>query len=54
MENSNQMKNSPITNDNRKCGDVFYCIIFLVILAACAVIGFLGFKNGDPTLLLYT
>ena len=53
-ENPDQMKNGPVTNDNRKCRDVVCCIIFLVIFAACAVVGFFGFKNGDPTLLLYT
>ena len=52
-ENVDQMKNGPIGDDNRKCRDVICCIIFLVILAVCIIIGFLGFKNGEPTLLLY-
>ena len=52
-ENAEQMKNGPVANDNRKCRDVICCIIFLIIVIACIFIGFLGFKNGDPTLLLY-
>ena len=52
-ENADQMKNGPVTNDNRKCRDVICCFIFLIILVACIIIGYFGFTKGDPTLLLY-
>ena len=53
-QNPDQFKNGPVGDDNRKCRDCICCIFALIFFAACAFIGFLGFKKGDPTALLYT
>ena len=53
-QNPDQFKNGPVGDDNRKCRDCICCIIALIFFAACAFVGFLGFKKGNPTALLYT
>ena len=53
-QNPDQFKNGPVGDDNRKCRDCICCIFVLIFFAACAFIGFLGFKKGNPTALLYT
>ena len=53
-EDPDQFKNGPVGDDSRKCRDCICCIIFLILFAACVFVGFLGFKKGQPTALLYT
>ena len=53
-ENPDQFKNGPVGDDSRKCRDCICCIFALIFFAACGFVGFLGFKKGDPTALLYT
>ena len=53
-QNPEQFNNGPVGDDNRKCRDCICCIITLVFLAVCGLIGALGFMKGNPTAILYT
>ena len=51
--NPDVFKNGPLSDENRKCRDILCCLFFIIFLIACVVVAVLGFKNGDPSLILY-
>ena len=51
--NPDVFKNGPLSDENRKCRDLLCCLLFIIFLIACVVVAVLGFKNGDPSLILY-
>ena len=52
-ENPDEFKNGPMSDEKRKCRDIFCCLFFLVFLAACVAVAVLGFKYGHPSYFLY-
>ena len=52
-ENPDDFKNGPMSDEKRKCRDIFCCLFFLVFLAACVAVAVLGFKYGHPSYFLY-
>ena len=52
-QNPDQFRNGPVSDDNRKCRDCICCLIFLVFVMACGIIGYFGFTRGQPTAFLY-
>ena len=51
--NPDVFKNGPLSDENRKCRDILCCLLFIIFLIACVVVAVLGFRNGDPSLILY-
>ncbi|XP_013392467.1 choline transporter-like protein 2 isoform X2 [Lingula anatina] len=43
--------NGPIKN--RGCTDVICCILFIIFFLGMGVVGYWGYKEGDPTVLIY-
>ena len=52
-ENPDEFKNGPISNEKRKCKDLFCCIFFLAFVGACIALAILGFTKGHPEYFLY-
>ena len=52
-ENPDEFRNGPISDETRKCRDIFCCLFFLIFLAACVVVAVLGFVNGHPSYFTY-
>ena len=40
-------------NKNRKCTDVIFLLAYFAFMIGMAVVGVLGFSNGDPAALLF-
>ena len=53
-ENPDDFKNGPMSDESRKCRDIFCCIFFLIFLVACVAVAILGFYYGTPSYFLYT
>jgi len=51
--NPDIFKNGPLSDENRKCRDVLCCLFFIIFLGVCVFVAVIGFKNGDPDLILY-
>ncbi|XP_064649866.1 choline transporter-like protein 2 isoform X3 [Lineus longissimus] len=43
--------NGPIKK--RSCTDIICCLLFLIVMAASAILAYFAFINGDPNLLIY-
>ena len=52
-ENEDAFKNGPISDESRKCRDIFCCIIWVIFVVGCVVVAVLGFANGDPSIIIY-
>ena len=52
-QNPDEFRNGPISDETRKCRDIFCCIFFILFLVACVVVAILGFCNGHPNYFLY-
>ena len=52
-ENTDQFRNGPMSDENRKCRDCVCCIIFIIFFLACLFVGYLGFTKGQPSAFLY-
>ena len=52
-ENPDDFRNGPMSDETRKCRDIFCCIFFIVFLAACVAVAVLGFHYGQPNYFLY-
>ena len=52
-ENPDEFKNGPISDETRKCRDIFCCIFFLIFLVACVAVAVLGFVYGHPSYFMY-
>ena len=52
-ENPDDFKNGPMSDETRKCRDIFCCLFFIVFLAACVAVAVLGFHYGQPSYFLY-
>ena len=52
-QNPDELKNGPVSDETRKCRDIFCCLFFLVFLAACVAVAVLGFHYGNPNYFLY-
>ena len=46
-----ELANGPV--ENRRCTDVFCCLIFIAFLIAWLICGFYGFSHGNPSLLTH-
>ena len=53
-ENPDEFKNGPLSDETRKCRDIFCCIFFIIFLVACVAVAILGFVYGHPSYFLYT
>ena len=42
------LENGPIGNGLRTNTDIFYCVLFLLVLFGMFGVGIYAFKNGDP------
>ena len=52
-ENPDDFRNGPMSDETRKCRDIFCCIFFLIFLVACVAVAILGFYYGHPSYFLY-
>lgn len=52
-QDPNTFKNEPIEDESRSCRDIICLFIFFVFIGGCIVVGVLGFKDGNPSLILY-
>ena len=46
-----ELRDGPVPD--RKCTDLFFCLLFFLFLCSFFTIGAIGFTEGDPSLLLY-
>ena len=47
------LNNGPTSNENRSCTDIFCFLLFIAFIGGCIVVTALGFKDGNPSALLY-
>ena len=52
-ENPDEFRNGPMSDEKRKCKDIFCCIFFIIFLVACVAVAILGFYYGHPSYFLY-
>jgi hypothetical protein len=52
-QNPEEIKNGPVSDETRKCRDIFCCIFFIIFIAACIAVAVLGFHYGNPSYFLY-
>lgn len=46
-------KNGPIDDESRSCRDIFCLVIFFIFIGGCFAVAVIGFKEGNPELILY-
>ena len=51
--NPAQIKNGPVSDEERRCHDLCCTIFFILFVGGCIAIAVLGFYNGHPSKLLY-
>ncbi len=49
----NQLRKGPVDDSNRRCTDIFCCLIFIAFIGGCVLVTALGFAQGNPNLVLY-
>jgi hypothetical protein len=52
-ENYQKLNQPPEERPDRHCTDIFCCLLFTAFVVVYTGVGVIGFKNGDPNLLLY-
>lgn len=51
--NPAQIKNGPVSDEERRCHDLCCTIFFILFVGGCIAVAVLGFYNGHPSKLLY-